>query len=169
MRRTLDRRNWSRARAWQIASVVVATVLVSGLVSAQDRGRCVTVDVPADFVTPDRVTHAPGALKLCVERIHSPVSVLHKLYIDGHMVGMHQSRAGRSEGPVESEPYVQFHWNGRGQLLLVGYAWPERDRMRTHILACGDQLDSSTREMCVPSDASRKLDEGFILAAARVN
>jgi len=152
-----------------VASVIVATALVSGLVSAQERGRCLTVNVPAEFVTPDRVTHGPGTLKLCVARIHSPVSVLHKLYIDGHMVGMHQSRAGRSEGPASNAPYVQFHWNGRGQLLLVGYAWPDGDRMRTHILACGDPLDPSTREMCVPSDASRKLDEGFILAAARVN
>ena len=169
MRRNRDRRNRSSARVGWVASVIVATALVSGLASAQERGRCLTVDVPAEFVTPDRVTHGPGTLKLCVARVHSPVSVLHKLYIDGHMVGMLQSQTGRSEGPVESEPYVQFQWNGRGQLLLVGYAWPERNRMRTHILACVDHLDPSAQEMCVPSDASRKLDEGFILAAARVN
>ena len=169
MRRNRDRRNRSRARMGLVASVIVATALASGLASAQERGRCLTVNVPAEFVTPDRVTHEAGTLKLCVARVHSPVSVLHKLYIDGHMVGMHQSRAGRSEGPVESEPYVQFHWNGRGQLLLVGYAWPEGDRMRTHILACGAQLDPSAQGMCVPSDAGLKIDDGFILAAARVN
>jgi hypothetical protein len=169
MRRTRDRRNSSRPRAWRVASVVVATLLVSGLVSAQERGRCLTVDVPAVFVTPDRVAHEPGALKLCVARIHSPVSVLHKLYIDGHMVGMLQSRTGLSEGPASSEPYVQFHWNGRGQMLLVGYAWPEGDRMRTHILSCGGGYGSLSREACIPSDTARKLDEGFILTAARVN
>ena len=169
MRRNRDRRNRSRARMGLVASVIVATAFVSGLASAQERGRCLTVNVPAEFVTPDRVTHGPGTLKLCVARVHSPVSVLHKLYIDGHMVGMLQSRTGRSEGPVESDPYVQFQWNGRGQLLLVGYAWPDGDRMRTHILACGAQLDPSAQEMCVPSDAGLKIDEGFILAAARVN
>jgi len=169
MRRTRDRRNRSRARAWQVGSVVVAAVLLSGIVSAQQRGRCLTVNVPADFVTPDQVTHAPGALKLCVARVHSPVSVLHKVYVDGHMVGMMQSRSGRSEGAAASEPYVQFQWNGRGQLLLVGYAWPDGDRMRTHVLACGGESGSSAREACVPSDAGLKHGEGFILASARVN
>jgi hypothetical protein len=148
--------------------MLIAMALASGFVSAQERGRCLTVDVPADFVTPDGVMHEPGELKLCVARVHSPVSVLHKLYIDGHMVGMLQSRTGRSEGPVESEPYVRFRWNGRGSLLLVGYAWPDGDRMTTHLLACGGEPESAASKMCVPSDSGRKLDGGFILAAARV-
>jgi hypothetical protein len=169
MRRNTDRQRRSRARVWQVASFVAATLLLSGLVSAQERGRCLTVDVPADFVTPDRVTHEPAALKLCVERIHSPVSVLHKVYIDGHVVGILQSRTLRSETPATSEPYVQFRRNGRGQLLLVGYAWPEGNRMRTHILACGGESRSTALEACAASHADLEPQEGFILAAARVN
>ena len=107
MRRDRDRRIRSRARMGLVASVIVATALVGGLASAQERGRCLTVNVPAEFVTPDRVTHGPGTLKLCVARVHSPVSVLHKLYIEGHMVGMHQSRAGRSEDALKQREEIE--------------------------------------------------------------
>jgi hypothetical protein len=144
-------------------------LLLGGSVAAQERGRCVTVDVPAEFVTPDRVTHEPGSLKLCVERVHSPVSILHKVYIDGHAVGLLQGRTGRSEGPATSQPYVQFRWNGRGKLLLVGYAWPDGKRMRTHILACGAESGSPALEACVPEFARNEIESGFVLAAARVN
>ena len=164
MRRKMNRQGGSRG--WQVAAFLVATALMSGLVAAQERGRCITVDVPADFVTPDRVTHEPGSLKLCVERVHSPVSVLHKLYINGHPVGLIQSRTGRSEGPATQDPYVQFRRNGRGELLLVGYAWPDGKRMRTHILACGAETRAQS---CTPSDPGATIDDGFILAAARVN
>ena len=166
MRRSLDRQHGSRAHGWQVASCVAVALLLGGSAAAQERGRCVTVDVPAEYVTPDRVTHEPGSLKLCVERVHSPVSVLHKLYINGHPVGLIQSRTGRSEGPATEDPYVQFRRNGRGELQLVGYAWPDGKRMRTHILACGAETRAQS---CTPSDPGAKIDDGFILAAVRVN
>ena len=169
MMRNRDRQHGPGPRGWQVAGCLAAALLLGGAAAAQERGRCVTVDVPAEYVTPDRVLHEPGSLKLCVDRIHSPVSVLYKVYIDGHAVGMLQGRTGRSEEPAASEPYVQFRWNGRGQLLLVGYAWPEGKRMRTHILACGDDPDSAARKMCIPRMARAESREGFVLAAARVN
>jgi hypothetical protein len=158
-------RNESSARARQAVIFLVAAALTGGIVEAQERGMCITAEVPAAFVTPDRVTHEPGALKLCVERIHSPVSVLHKVYVHGHVIGLLLSRSGHSEGTVE-RPYVQFRRNGRGDWLLVGYALPDGDRMRTHLLACGEEAPAN---LCDARQPGATIDDGFILAAARVN
>lgn len=167
--RNRDRQHRSKGRGWRLAACVAAALLLAGSAAAQERGRCVTVDVPAEYVTPDRVTHDPGSLKLCIERVYSPVSILHKVYVDGHAVGLLQGRTGRSEGPAVAEPYVQFRWNGRGQLLLVGYAWPDGEQMRTHILACGGDPEPTALEACVSRVARNEIDEGFVLAAARAN
>ena len=71
MRRNRDRQHSSTARAWQVAAFVAVTVILSGLASAQERGRCVTVDVPADFVTP--VTLQAPAVKADVSAIAQPL------------------------------------------------------------------------------------------------
>jgi hypothetical protein len=169
MVRRPDRQHRSRARGWHVAACIVAVLLPGASAGAQERGRCVTVDVPAEYVTPDGVTHAPGSLKLCIELVYSPVSILHKVYVDGHVVGMLQGRTGRSEGPAAGEPYVQFRRNGRGQLLLIGYAWPDGNRMITHILACGAGPRPNARDSRAAQFARTETDQERVLAAARVN
>ena len=104
---------------------------------------------------PNGDLHPPGSLKLCDSRSLSPVSGLHKVYVDGHLINMVQSRTGRSEGPAEEEPFVQFRRNGREQLELLGYAWPDGKKMKTYVMMRNANSERRSREEQVILVASR--------------
>ena len=66
---------------------------------------------------------------------YSPVGWLHKTYVNGRVVGMHESRHGTSEGlPEHGKPLVMLYRDGEGLLHLQGYAIPSGKKMVTYRL-----------------------------------
>ena len=168
MRKKQQDRNCGHGRT--VMTVIAALLLAAGPTLAG--GRCVTVDVPAPFVTPDGDRHPPGSLRLCDSQSLSPVAGLHKVYVDGHLIHMALSRKGRSEGPAQAAPFVQFRKNGREPLELIGYAWPDGKHMKTYVMVRNDAKGTGTRrrqpvaQAALPPEALPK-EEQVILVATR--
>jgi hypothetical protein len=135
--------------------------LVSGVAWAQ--GRCVSAEIPATFVLPDGSVHEPGELKLCVERVHSPVAVLHRIYVGNAVVALFESRTGQGESVTRDRPFVLFHRNALDQLELIGYARPSGRAMDTHVLA---ERKTASPSLAMDFDSSMP-DEEIVLVAAR--
>lgn len=144
---------------------------------AQLIGDCLTVQVPAPMVLPDGDRHPAGALRICHSKSHSPVSSLHKTFVNGTQVGYLRSRRGTSEGLAEDQPYVLFQRVEGGELVLLGYAWPDGNKMATYRLA-----DPITRQARLADrgkrnkKSSRSVDASFevedvstVLLSARAN
>ena len=64
----------------------------------------------------------------------TPVSTLHKTYINGELVGAHLGQQKASESKAAT-PLIFFYRNGLGQLELYGYVFPSRDGDVTYTLA----------------------------------
>ena len=111
-----------------IAVFALLALAPAGAAWAQERGRCVTADVPFEIVLPDESRHAAGQVRICLSRKYSPVSGLHTAYVDGKATGMYISRSAMSEGRVaDGEPFLLFRRNEAGSLALHGYAVPAGD------------------------------------------
>ena len=137
--------------------------LASGAAWAQ--GRCVTAEIPATFVLPDGSVHDAGKLKLCVERVHSPVAVLHRIYVEDAAVALFQSRTGQGESVSKGRPFVLFHRNALDQLELIGYARPAGRAMDTHVLT--ERKPAPPTVAALDLDLIRMRNEEFVLVAAR--
>ena len=61
-------------------------------------GDCITLRVDSPIRFPNGDIHPPGDLTLCDTLGITPVSRIHKTFIDGHPVAMLSSRKTRSEG-----------------------------------------------------------------------
>ena len=90
---------------------------------------CVNAKITAPFWLPDGQLHAPGTLTLCVVREFSPISNLHRLAVDGNTVGVYLSRKRVAEAADGIAPEVVFERDGAGNLKLLGYSLPERERV----------------------------------------
>ena len=100
---------------------------------AGDRGKCTSAVIEEQVQLPDGSLHPPGTLMtLCDSRSYSPVSSIHKTYMDGMPVGMMLSRRGTSEGGAERQPFVMLVRDGSGLLHLYGYAVPSGKHMVTY-------------------------------------
>ncbi|MDX1389313.1 MAG: hypothetical protein R3344_08985, partial [Acidobacteriota bacterium] len=117
-------------------------------------------------VLPDGSVHDPGSLKLCLERVFSPVAAHHRVYVEGRAIHMVQSRVGHSESPSGDQPFFLFHRNALDQLELIGYGRPDRGTQETHILVEREDHDGSAT---LASDRNRmkKEETEFVLVAAR--
>lgn len=144
-----------------MVAMIFAVTLAAVPALAVEPGRCLTVRVPSPVVLPDGDVRGPGALRLCERRGYSPVASVHEVFLDGTPVGMHVSRKGRSEGPASSDPYVQFRRDVSGDWVLLGYAWPDGQRMTTFVLNDTPPADTRVR------GAGREPGEGIVLVAAR--
>ncbi len=129
---------------------VIASILVIGgsgaAVAAAGPGVCTTVEVEAPIVLPAAGLHPAGRLTLCVGRELSPVSSLHRTYVNGRPVAMLISRRGVSEANDDDVPFMMFHRDARGRLHLYGYATPAGDRMVTYSLDTTGPLRRAERE-----------------------
>jgi hypothetical protein len=145
--------------------LVLAAVawLSSGVAWAQ--ARCVTAEIPATFVLPDGSVHDAGELRLCVERVHSPVAVLHRIYVEDAVVALFESRTGRGESVSMGRPFVLLHRNALDQLELIGYARPSGRAMDTHVLA--ERKPAPPAAAALDLDSIRIGNEELVLVAAR--
>ena len=120
------------------ARIVLFAMAVAALAVAIDSGAwagdCITLRVESPIRLPNGDLHPPGDLTLCDTMGVTPVSRIHKTYIDGHPVAMLTSRKTRSEGGDKIEPVVMFSRDAQGRLELVGYVIPGRDRSITYVL-----------------------------------
>ena len=90
---------------------------------------CVSAKISAPFWLPDGELHAPGNLTLCIVRSSRPIANLHKLSVDGRTVGVFLSQKRVAEGTGGGAPEVIFERDAAGNLKLLGYSVPERDRV----------------------------------------
>jgi hypothetical protein len=91
---------------------------------AQNRGDCVTSNVPESFTLPDGSVHAAGRLTLCTVQAFSPVVSLHRAWTDGDGASFVMSRVSRSEVQGDSSPLLMFQRVPGSRLEFVGYLWP---------------------------------------------
>ena len=112
--------------------VLVAFICFQG--TARAIGVCSTATVEEPIIIPAGGEFPAGSLTVCEFMKHSPVSSLHKLYVDGNLIGVFSSRRGKSEGNV-GYPFFMFDRDQRGKLHLYGYAHPKGDRMVTFLLS----------------------------------
>jgi hypothetical protein len=111
----------------------LALVLIPQIAQAERLGGCIRAEVPAPIVLPDGRVEQAGELKICLTRLYSPVSGLHKTMINGHSVGLFMSsrEAVRSNDDNE-QPYFVFINNGGAEYELVAYALRDGDRLVTY-------------------------------------
>ncbi len=128
------RRDRRLAVRFGVVLAVLVAVTLATPAWAKARGHCATAHVPWPLVLPDGSTHPPGPLKVCVQDFVNPVTGLHEIRVDSMRHGLFHSRAGMSEGKNSDHPILVFHRKPSGEHLLVGYAWPGRDRMHTYTL-----------------------------------
>lgn len=154
-----------------LAALALALCIASGSVMGQGFGRCAVADVPSAIVLPDDTVHPAGALKVCFDRIYSPVAGLHVTYLDGRSVGMFVSRMDQSEGlGGQQEPFFVFGRNRDGQLVLEAYAWPDHERFYIYRVRGAGPLSAAQRtafKQAGPDFDVGELDETTFLAAAR--
>jgi hypothetical protein len=112
--------------------VLVVFICCQGMVLAA--GVCSTATIDEPIIIPAGGEYPGGSLTVCEFMKYSPVSSLHKLYVDGNLVGVFSSWRGKSEGN-EGFPFFMFNRDQRGKLHLYGYAHPKGDRMVTFLLS----------------------------------
>ena len=103
-------------------------------IAPAEAGDCITLEVRAPVRLPGGALHPPGTLTLCDSKRLSPVSSIHKAYIDGHPVAMLASRTIHSESNADDRPVVMFSRDAQGRLELMGYVLPGKDGGITHLL-----------------------------------
>lgn len=126
-----------------ILAAVIACALAPGLLHAASG--CVRVRTDAPVFLPDGGLYPAGTLTLCDSLALSPVTSLHKTYVNGRPIGLLASRRRPSEVSRDSAPLVVFHRDFFGRLELVGYVLPAAslsDRSTTFVLAEGKEIES---------------------------
>lgn len=115
-----------------IGIVTVALVLLSAGFTSALADSCFSAEVDSPILLPGGAEMDSGKLTLCVTRELSPVSALHKTYVDGNPVAMLVSHRGYSEGTDDGRPFMMFNRDARGRLHLYGFAAPAGGRMVTY-------------------------------------
>jgi len=148
--------------------VAVAILSLAGVAWAGENGRCHSTVVSSEMILPDGSVHEPGALTVCTVQTHSPVATLLKVSVDGHPVHMVVSRSGTSETETRiDEAFFVFHRNDKDQLVLQGYAVPERGKLQTYAMYPDRYEVNSTWELLARDyQEGRSQDPSAILIAA---
>ena len=120
--------------------IVLVFIGIGVLLVATDSGlawagsECITLDVDSPMRLPNGAVHPAGQLTLCDTWGVTPVSRIHKTFIDGHPVAMLSSRTTRSEGGDKIDPVVMFSREADGRLALIGYVIPGNHGSITYLL-----------------------------------
>ena len=114
--------------------VIVAALAATGQTLAARHGICASADVAEPVHLPDGSLQPAGRFTLCEMRDYSPVASLHSFRVDGRPVALLVSRRGTGEGSAQQSPFLMLVRDGRGNLILAGYATPAGDRMVTYEL-----------------------------------
>jgi hypothetical protein len=161
----MSREKWKSSTLLLAAAVAGAVLMTGGTTVAGKSGRCFTAEVTASIVLPDGSLHAPGKLKFCLTRKHSPVEALHHTSVDGNAIGLFRSRMGSSEGlGGETSAFFVFSKRNDGALELQGFAHPTRDGNLTTYQVDLERARVTTSWRLAEEFAR---DEGMILIAAR--
>jgi len=158
-------------KALVFAALALAVCIASGSAMAQGFGRCVVADVPSAVVLPDDTVHAAGSLKVCFDKLYSPVAGLHVTYVDGRSVGMFVSRLDESEGLGGlQQPFFVFARNRAGRLVLEAYAWPDNDKFYIYRVRGAGPVSDAQRtavKQARPELGVGEAEETMFLVAAR--
>jgi hypothetical protein len=112
----------------------LAVILAVGLAAcasaawSQDRGACVTANVPEAFTLPDGSEHPAGRLTLCSLEAFTPAVELHSVSVDGRGARLAMSRRAAPEDYAGTRPTFLFRRGPDGALDLVGYVVPFGDK-----------------------------------------
>jgi hypothetical protein len=100
--------------------------IAAGPVAAQTS--CLTVNIARPLVFPDGTEHAGGRLVLCDWKAFTPVTHLHRSYVDGDPIQMLMGKRTTNERPTDAPDEVFFQVDSLGRLELIGYARTFRGR-----------------------------------------
>ena len=114
---------------WALIGGILLSAIVLGQAFAQ--GPCLTVNLDRPVVFPDGSEHAAGQLTLCDWKAYTPVTQIHRSYMDGRPIQMLLGKRTHAErGPMEPDEMV-FRSNGDGRLELIGYSRTLQGRSMT--------------------------------------
>ena len=122
-----------RATQTELRWALIAAVLLSAIVAAQAfaQGPCLSVNLGRPVVFPDGSEHGAGQLTLCDWKAYTPVTQIHRSYMDGRPIQMLMGQRSTTErSPLEPDE-VFFRSNGDGRLELLGYSRTIRGRSMT--------------------------------------
>ena len=71
-------------------------------------GDCASARIEEPFVMPDGSAHAPGLLSVCRDTDFTPVTAMHRGYVDRRPVGLLFGPVGRNENAAAEEPFLVF-------------------------------------------------------------
>ena len=91
---------------------------------AQDRGACITANVPEAFTLPDGSVHDAGRLTVCIHQALNPVVGLHRVRVDGDGDTLAMSHRSRAKEYTDIRPVLLFRHVPGTPLDLVGYVVP---------------------------------------------
>jgi hypothetical protein len=150
-----------------VSAIVVAALIASPPLLAQQRGRCAVTEIPGHLVLPDGRVSEANELKICFEDWHHPGSGRHVIFVDGRQWGYLLSRSGESkEFKAEVPLFVFTPRTEHHHVRLLGYAWPDRDGMSVHVLHLPGR--KVARSLTDPSSLLERADaERYVLATAR--
>lgn len=123
---------------------LLGVVLAIGLAAcasaswAQERGACVSSNVPEAFTLPDGSVHAAGRLTLCTVEALNPVLGLHRMWPDGGGASLVMSRRARAEATADSQPVLLFRCAPGEPLDLIGYVLPDGRKSWSYALRRSD-------------------------------
>jgi len=118
------------AATWVVLMGLVILASAAGALA----GGCTTTELSGRVQLPDGSEYEANTLTICVTAQYTPVSTLHKTYVDGMAIGMMISKRGVSEVGDEGQPFMMFHRDSNGTYRLYGYARPIGGRLVTYML-----------------------------------
>ena len=150
-----------------IVAIVVAVLVASPALIAQQRGRCAVTELPGQLVLPDGTVHDSGEVKICFDGWHNPSSGRHVIFVDGRKWGYLLSRSGESDELTTEVPVFVFTPRSEhNHVRLLGYAWPNGDGMSVHVLhRPGGKVSGTLTDASALLERANK--ERFVLVAAR--
>ena len=123
------------------AILVIGLALFASAASAQDRGACVTAQVPEAFTLPDGSVHVAGKFTLCVHSALNPVAGLHRLSTDAEGTILVKSKRTPAREYVDRRPVLLFYRPAPGAPLdLVGYVVPFDRKSWKYTLKSPDEI-----------------------------
>ena len=162
--RSTARKATTPLRIWLV--FLLATVPAAG-VAVGGSGPCFSVSVTDSVVLPDGSVHDAGVVRICVSHELSPVTAVHKVYVDREHVAMLVSKVGQGEALGDGNPVVMFNRDSRGRLHLAGFAAPEDGRMTNYLLHRAGFRRVGKVAPPLKQKIAQTADAGTVLIAAR--
>ena len=122
-----------------LVTLVIGLAVCASASWAQDRGACVTANVPETFKLPDGSEHAAGRLTLCALEAFTPALELHSVWVDGAGARLAMSRRAVPEAYADTRSAFLFRRALDGALDLVGYVVPFGDTAWSYTMKRSDR------------------------------